>query len=98
MAEYTEYSKRRNLQNIVYFIKTEKEAEAKNARLFWNVENSIFALPFTIDLMTVRGGEGEGEKHEKHPLPFSLSPTPFDVCYAGYYDGFESHLDRWRVL
>ena len=53
MAEYMEYSKRRNLQNIVYFIRTDKEAEAKNARLFWNVENSIFVLPFTIVLMTV---------------------------------------------
>ena len=53
MAEYTEYSKRRNLRNIVYFIRTDKEAEAKNARLFWNIENSIFVLPFTMDLMTV---------------------------------------------
>ena len=52
-TEYTEYTKRRNLQNIVYFIKTDKEAEAKNPRLFWNIENSIFVLPFTIDLMTV---------------------------------------------
>ena len=37
----------------MYFIRTEKEAEAKNARLFWNIENSIFVLPFTIDLITV---------------------------------------------
>ena len=52
-TEYTEYTKRRNLRNIVYFIRTDKEAEAKNARLFWNIENSIFVLPFTMDLMTV---------------------------------------------
>ena len=29
--------------------------------------------------------EGEGDKHYSPPFfPFSLSPTPFDACYAGY--------------
>ena len=38
-----------------------------------------------------RGGEGEGEKRESGQnvlspfFPSSLSPSPFNACYAGYY-------------
>ena len=32
------------------------------------------------------------------PLPFSLPPTPFDACYAGYASPFSSSLLRARAL
>jgi len=32
-----------------------------------------------------RGGGGEGENHQSpHLFPSTLSPTPFDACYAGF--------------
>ena len=43
--EYTEYSKTRNLQNILYLIWTalKKKAEVENTRLFWNIKNALFS-------------------------------------------------------
>ena len=32
-----------------------------------------------------RGGRGGGRKAPPPIFPFSLSPIPFDACYAGYY-------------
>ena len=59
MMEYMEYSKIRNIRNtlkhgiyrtfcIFDFNWTDKKPEAKNTRLFSNIKNSIFVLPYTL--------------------------------------------------
>ena len=43
MAGYTEYCRIRNIP-VFDLNWTDKKAEAKNTRLFWNIQNSIFVL------------------------------------------------------
>ena len=65
MAGYTEYCRIRNIP-VFDLNWTDKKAEAKNTRLFWNVKERKLctAVSHTIDLMTVLKailtGEGSG--------------------------------------
>ena len=49
----------------------------------WNPEypSWVFTYPCSNIAWQAQKGEGEGEGEKR--VPFSLSSTPFDACYAG---------------